>query len=298
MFNNIKKYPIQLMKIDTLVFSGASTKIPLFVGSLKALLEENYITDLQGIHHIIGCSSGALIALLLILGVSLQVIEQTMIQFDFSTVFSIEDTSIESLFCKQGLYDHSKCGRIITTVLRETMNLEDMTFQELYDHTKIKLSLKVVNITKSCIEYISYQTYPNLSIIQGLLMTTAIPYLFRPITYQDQIFIDGGACGGYPREIAGENYLGICVIGPWSSNDKEIYELFPILQILFSLQCISLQDQEIKEPRTILLYSSLQLTTFDVPTQLKQQMITQGYEDTKQHLTTYSLTKDPIETVE
>ena len=298
MFNNIKKYPKQLMKIDTLVFSGASTKIPLFVGSLKALLEEQCITDLQGIHHIIGCSSGGLIALLLILGVSLQVIEQTMIQFDFSNIFSVEDTSIESLLCKQGLYDHSKCGCIITTILRETMKLDDMTFQELYDHTKIKLSLKVVNITKSCIEYISYETYPDLSIIQGLLMTTAIPYLFRPITYQDQIFIDGGACGGYPREIAGENYLGICVIGPWSSNDKEIYELVPILQIIFSLQCISLQDQEIKEPRTILLYNSLQLTTFTVPLKVKQQMIIQGYKDTKQHIKNYSLTKNPIEIVE
>ena len=108
---------------------------------------------------------------------------------------------------------------------KEKLNKKDITLLELFEITKVRLSIKVVNITKSCIEYLSYETYPNLSIVQALLMTTAIPYLFKPITYQSNIYIDGGACGGYPKEIAGDNYLGLCVIGPWSSNDKQIYEL-------------------------------------------------------------------------
>lgn len=290
------------MKVDTLVLSGASTKLPLFLGSLRALQEEKLIpTDFQKsnpIQHIVCCSSGCLVSLLLLLGVSLDVMEQTLLQFNFSDILDIENTDIKQLLFEQGVYDHSKCGRIIHTVIREKLNKKDITLLELFEITKVRLSIKVVNITKSCIEYLSYETYPNLSIVQALLMTTAIPYLFKPITYQSNIYIDGGACGGYPKEIAGDNYLGLCVIGPWSSNDKQIYELVPLLQIIFSMQSISNQDPEVKEARTILLYNSLQLTTFEVNQETKLSMIQQGYQDAKKHIMTYGIKKDPIETSE
>ena len=73
----------------------------------------------------------------------------------------------------------------------------------------------------------------------------------------------------------------MCVIGPWSSNDKQIVELVPLLQIIFSMQSISNQDPEVKEARTILLYNSLQLTTFEVTQETKLSMIQQGYQDAK-----------------
>ena len=64
------------------------------------------------------------------------------------------------------------------------------------------------------------------------------------------------------------------------------------------MQSISNQDPEVKEARTILLYNSLQLTTFEVTQETKLSMIQQGYQDAKKHIMTYGIKKDPIETSE
>ena len=50
---------------------------------------------------------------------SLDVMEQTLLQFNFSDILDIENTDIKQLLFEQGVYDHSKCGRIIHTVIRK-----------------------------------------------------------------------------------------------------------------------------------------------------------------------------------
>ena len=73
------------MKIDTLVLSGGSTKVPAYVGAFRALKDCNIINDkLEGIKHIIVCSVGMLVALCILLGVDEQVIESIMKGICFS----------------------------------------------------------------------------------------------------------------------------------------------------------------------------------------------------------------------
>ena len=78
------------MKIDTLVLSGGSTKVPAFIGSLRALKEHRIINDtLDGINHIITCSVGMLYGLMLLLKVNDNVIEETIKRFCFSDVLDM-----------------------------------------------------------------------------------------------------------------------------------------------------------------------------------------------------------------
>ena len=83
------------MKIDTLVFSGGSTKVPAFIGAMRAL-KEKYILDdkLTGIHHIIVCSVGMFYGLLLLLGINDRVIEQTVKLFNFSDLLDMDNINI------------------------------------------------------------------------------------------------------------------------------------------------------------------------------------------------------------
>ena len=55
-----------------------------------------------------------------------------------------------------------------------------------YDLTKIKLSVKVFNVSLKQIQYISYETNPDLTISLLAMMTTAIPFLFKPVQYKDE----------------------------------------------------------------------------------------------------------------
>jgi len=288
------------MKIDTIVLSGGSTKVPAYIGCFRALQEFNIINDnLDGIKHIITCSVGMLYALLILLKVSKQVIESFTKRFCFSELLDIENLNIKNLIFELGLFDNCKVETIISTILREKYSKDTMTLQELYDLTDIKLTVKVVNHTKACIENMSYENEPDLSITTLLMMTTAIPLFFKPIKYKDCLYVDGGTAGSFPTEIAGEDYIGINLRGPWKSDKKKtILDEIPIIDYFISGLAISVSDSSEPDSKQIIIPSDIHFTNFKLSLEEKQTLIDSGYELTKKHILQYKLTNDLLLTTD
>ena len=282
------------MKIDTLVLSGGSTKVSAFIGVFRALKECNIINDsLDGIKHIITCSVGMLFTLMVLLNISDQVIEATIKRVCFSTILDLDNLHINSFIFDLGLFDNSKIGSIITTILKERYSKDDMTLQELYELSKIKLTTKVVNHTKGCIEYMSHENEPDISIIKLLLITTAIPLFFKPIPYKECLYVDGGVAGGFPTEIAGQHYLGIQLKGGTQSNKKHaILKELPIIDFIVQGQVIACQDSSKPDIKNIQILSNVYMLNFKLTLDEKQTLIDDGYNLTKQHIDKYKLTND------
>ena len=280
------------MKIDTLVLSGGSTKVPAYVGVFKALQECNIINDtLDNIKHIVVCSVGMLYALLILLKVNEQVNNAIIMRLDFAELIDMDNVNISELMFNLGLFDNSKVGLMIQTILRERYSKEDMNLQELYEISTIKLSVKVVNSSKSCVEYISHETDPEISIITLLKMTTAIPLFFKPVEYKGSIYVDGGLAGGYPVEVAGDNYLGIKLRGPWTIG-KSLIDEIPIIPFILSLTTIASTRQEEEDDRTIVIPSNIHFTNFSLSIEEKNKLIEDGYNLTKEHIDKYNLITD------
>ena len=282
------------MKIDTLVLSGGSTKVPAFIGAFRALREKNIINEkLEGINHIIVCSIGMLYGLFILFKINDTVLESTMKQMNFSDCLDMDNVNINDLLFNLGLFDNKKVTTPVSTVLRERYSVTDMTLKELYELTNIKLTAKVCNHTKSCVEYISYENEPKLSILLLLQMTTAIPLFFKPIKYNECFYIDGGTAGGYAIEIAGQNYLGINLKGP-SRTDKQhtLTDELPIIDFFIKGLCIACQDSSKIDKRNIYIPSNIHFTNFDVSIQEKKQLIDDGYKLTLQHIDEYKLVND------
>ena len=282
------------MKLDTLVLSGGSTKVPAFIGAFRALKECNILNDkLDGIKHIITCSVGMLFALMCLLNISDQVIETTIKRVCFSELLDLDNLHINSFIFELGLFDNSKIGGMVLTILKERYSKDDMTLQELYELTNIKLTTKVVNHTKGCIEYMSHENEPDLSIVTVLLMTTAIPLFFKPIPYKECLYVDGGVAGGFATEIAGDNYLGIQLKGGTHSEKKHtILKEFPIIDYIIQGQVISCQDSSKPDMKKIIVFSDIHFTNFKLTLEEKQTLIDDGYTLTKQHIEQYKLTND------
>ena len=283
------------MKIDTLVLSGGSTKVPAYVGAFRALKDCNIINDkLEGIKHIIVCSVGMLVALCILLGVNEQVIESIMKGICFSEFLDLEHLNINDLIFELGLFDNKKVTTIITTILREKYSKEDMTLKELYELTNIKLTVKVCNNTKSCVEYMSYENEPDISITLLLQMTTAIPLFFKPIKYKDWLYADGGYAGGFPIEIGGENYIGINLISGWKEdkNKKTLLDGIPVINYIISGLCMACKDISKPDSKKIDIPSDIHFTNFKLTLDEKQTLIDDGYTLTKQHIERYKLTND------
>jgi len=154
--------------------------------------------------------------------------------------------------------------------------------------------VKVFNVTRKQVEYISYQNYPDLSIITLAQMTTAIPLFFKPVKYNDNLYVDGGMRGHFPiEECKSENYLGIFIMGGSFPKNSEILKLFPILEFMYSLMIN--QDEIVyqiknnnKDPRIIVNEVNLGLD-FNVKDETKERVIQEAYEITMKHIQDYQL---------
>lgn len=278
------------MKIDTLVFSGASTKVSLFVGILRCLYEQRILNpELDGIHTIYTCSVSTLIVIYMLLDVSVDVTEHCCMQGNFENIINLDEINITGLVDNFGLVSNELVGTLVTNLLKEKFNREDMTLQELYDYKPICLSVKCANITKNKIDYINHTTDPDLSIITLLRMTTAIPFLFKPVLYKGDMYLDGGINGGYPVDKATDNYLGVWIRG----NDSDSVIADNLLSFMYKLGTLKqFDEQRLPQSNTIMYYSDIHFSNFTLSPETKQELITLGYKTTLKHIQTHSLTND------
>ena len=76
--------------------------------------------------------------------------------------------------------------------------MKDITLLELFNKTNKKLILPTTNLNASKVEYLSYITHPTLSLVKAIRMTTAVPFFFTPVLYQNKHYNDGACIDNYP----------------------------------------------------------------------------------------------------
>jgi len=286
------------MEIDTLVCSGGGPSGIAYSGIFKALIEKGVINqDLDGIKEIITTSIGILFSFCLLLKLNHAVANDICMKFDIGSMLNFNDITIDDFLVDHGFFQTDGIKKIFISLLKNILKVEDITLQELYEVTQIKFTVKVFNVTKKQVEYISYETDPELSIITLAQMTTAIAIFFKPVEYNENIYVDGGMRGSFPIEnCKSENYLGIFIRGGTFPKDSEVIKLFPIINFIYSLmvnqdEIVHLIDDQKKiniNPKII--YNEVNLgLNFNVSTETKEKVIQKAYENTIKHIEEHQL---------
>lgn len=181
--------------IDTLIFSGAGVKGIYYIGAYKSLIK-NKIINIDNIKNIICCSSGCIFGLCILLKYSIHFIECIIKKIKFDTFLDYND--LNDLFCDNGLFDIKIIKKFINLLIYHKYHKKNITLKQLFELSKIKLIVKVYNYTDQCPEFFSYKKYPNLLVSDAICMSCCIPIFFRPILYNDKMYIDGGFHGMTP----------------------------------------------------------------------------------------------------
>ena len=276
------------MNIDTLVLSGGGPSGISYIGIFRSLFEKDILKrDLSDIKEIITTSIGIIFSLLYMLEFKEEIIEKILLELDMLSILDMENLDIDDLLVDFGLFNNDKIGESIKSLIRHTLKKEDITLKELHDIIPIKLTVKVYNVTKSILEYISYETDPDLSLSLLGQMTTAIPFFFKPIKYKDNLYVDGGLKGGFPiEECKSENYLGIFVRGGICNlNQNEITKLFPIFEFILSLMNEKTNIEKYDKKRIIVTEINQGLN-FDLSEDKKKEIIKLGYDSAIKHIET------------
>ena len=271
--------------IDTLVLSGGGPSGIAYIGVLQALYDQEILTpELDGIKEIITTSVGILMAYPLIIGLRNRVVYEISKQYDLSRFLNYEKIHINDILVDYGLFETDGMRSFIKAMTHAVFQTETITLQELYEKIPIKLTVKVYNTTDSRVEYISHINHPDMSVTTLAEMTTAIPFMFKPVSYQNKLYCDGGIRGSFPLEACrSEKYLGICLKGMMSEyvGNIEIVKVFPFLKYILSLVSNNVEHEDAERVINLIIGAGL---NFELGPDEKEKAIENAYNETIRQL--------------
>jgi NTE family protein len=180
------------MKYENLVISGGGLKGYYFLGAIKYLIKN----DLLDIKKILGVSIGSIIGYLLIIGYNINEIITIFLKIKLDKY--IPELVLDKIYYEYYFLDNSKILQIIT-YLSKKKNIDlNITMLELYNIKKIEFIISTCNLTKQIYELITYKTHPDIPVMIALQMSCALPLIFKPIYYNNNIYVDGGLYNNYP----------------------------------------------------------------------------------------------------
>ena len=164
-----------------LVLGPASMGIYSLIGALKA--RESSLADVR---EISGSSAGAILALFLAVGMSVDEILDASLSLDIPTFVKIR---LGSFFNKFGFVDMGPIRKKMVEICGG-----DPTFSEL--ETRVYVSAFCLNTTETV--YFSKDTHPDMKIIDAVCMSMAVPFIFACGKYEDRMYVDGGTKEEFP----------------------------------------------------------------------------------------------------
>lgn len=270
--------------IDTLILSGGGPSGVAYAGILKALIDYDTFQK-EELKEIITTSVGIMFSILYLLDYNILQIEKLVLEKDLNPLLNLDDIDIDSLLVEFGLFSNKHIGESISSFIRHKTEKNDLTLKELYELTNIILTVKVYNVDIGKTEYINHKNHPDIKCTTLAMMTTAIPYLFKPIKYNDSLYVDGGLKGNFPIEACkSKNYLGINVKGgTCNTKNFSILNYFPILG--FTMNLMNERGDNINsDDKMIFTYHINCGLNFDLDEEQRKSMIETGYNETINYL--------------
>lgn len=188
-----------------------------------------------------------------------------------------------------GLDSGSKVEYLIKRLIKGKGFDENITLKELFEKTKKRLIITSVCVNTMELCYLTHDTEPDLPLYVALKMSTAIPFIYCPIEYKNNLYIDGGCFDNYPisyfkNEI--DKTLGIILFDSKSImdkiNDLESY-ILRVLQCM--IEGMTYNAKHGYENSTVDIHlDSVNIINFDIDDDKKDELFLKGYDAIKNKL--------------
>lgn len=244
---------------------------PGAIGYFSMLGAVNRLWDAGALHElesISGASAGALLAVMI-----------AVFKFDFDKILQASlkvplkklRPNIKTLFSEYGLVPRDVTRKLVSDVI------PDVTFEELYKMfpTKVYISAFCVELTKT--DYFSVDSHPQMSVVDAVCMSIAIPFLFSACTYGDWHYLDGGAIESSPCA----PYLGrprddVYIMRIDCKEDYKINDFKGYMSMI--LGSILRIRHEYNFPTCIIDVKDIDIFDFSAGDELKMKLFALGYE--------------------
>ena len=267
--------------LRNIIFASGGIKGLCFLGCIKALEERNAI---QSIKVFVGCSVGAIVATLLSVGYTSSELMEIALHLDFSEYKDINTDNILGFFETFGIDNGQKLMNLFSICLKQKTRNPNITFLELFQQTQKKLIIYGTCLNDQSARVFSYETTPNMSIIEAVRISISIPLFYTMCNYQNQSYVDGAIASTYPIEMFKDELD--CTLGFYFNNPIQYIEQIDTIEkyikaILNSFYRV-LEKQIIGKykPYTVLLQPKVETLHFNLNPDEKKEMFEHGYMET------------------
>lgn len=285
-------------EIDTFVFSGGGPRAgPLFIGALDRISQQlptlNYCENESTIKRVRGTSMGALVALMVSMRLTNKDFVQLMQSLSHKELFV---WSPVDLVQKLGLNDGARLEKVLSDICKRFVQLQNPTFQQLYEKTQIELEVVVtdVDISVQGPVILSHTHTPDMHVLQAVMTSAAIPIFFAPRYLETMpgqkahLCVDGAVAANFCQTgLEPERTLGFyCehrrdATTPDDDTTDEANSLTPLLKYSEQLLRTSMRlgDQEPHRVPTIVLNSmDERLAVFQIGALERAELMSRGFQ--------------------
>jgi predicted acylesterase/phospholipase RssA len=185
------------MTIKHLVISGGGPLGLRYLGALENL-ENKGFWKFDEIESIYGTSVGSIIGIFICLKYDWETLNKYIIERPWQDAFKVNAKQMFDSYYNKGLFD-KKLAEIIFKPLLKAKDLPlNITLNEFYEFSKIDLHLFTFELNKFETVELSHKSHPDLSLLQALTMSSALPGIFMPTIIDNKCYVDGGVMCNYP----------------------------------------------------------------------------------------------------
>ena len=207
--------------IKSIVLSGGNYLGLIELGLLQNLLEQKFL-KIDEIEKLYGTSIGGFVCTLLCLNIHFDDLCEYFEKRPWHKILDLDQSVFTDFFFKKGIIKKEIFEKTFKNLL-ESVNLSlNITLKEFYDYSKKELHLFSIRISDFTLTDISYKTHPELHLIDAVFMTCSLPFIFQPISYENEYYIDGGLLCNCPLEYALENSEHsevLCIMFSYDTRD-------------------------------------------------------------------------------
>ena len=185
------------MTIKHIVLCGGGPVGLVSYGAIKKLMNNNIIIY-ENIKSIYSTSIGCFIALIFILNLKLEWIDDFLIKRPWENLINFSSIDYFNLFFTKGLCDENFFINVIKPLFLAADIPITITLKEFYEINKIDWHIFTCNLNKFSKVDLNYKTFPNLTVIEAISMSSSIPIMIKPPYYNGEYYLDGGLCCNCP----------------------------------------------------------------------------------------------------
>jgi predicted acylesterase/phospholipase RssA len=183
---------------QNLVLSGGGYNGIIYIGCIKYMIEKKMLK----FKNVIGSSIGSIFGLCVCLNVSTEKLIQYTKQATnkLTEDINIDIQSLLNIWYSFGAFDTNNIKVLIEQILTDNKLNKNATFTDIAKHTGVNFIVTASNLTKHKVEYFGIDENNSVDVVTAIQCSCAVPIFFKPITVNDNMYVDAGLLCNTPSE--------------------------------------------------------------------------------------------------